>query len=368
MVSFTITRFARAASPSPSTRERGMEKGQGQRLGLDKRVSALFTLLPAGAQPQNSASPTPADEQEQNEKTSAETETETENAAMNPESKATRVKMDRRFSTLFSLSAPPSRPSASPTPADEQNEETSAETDTTIAMSLETQSTRVKMERRFSTLFSLSAPNSRPSTPPSHDETSCSISSKSTLSRQKSLKLLFRRIFSNKTSSTRDETKSIDFTSEEIGSRLWADLMGGGAPDPSTGTTLAPPASSTKQRSQTTVVVLPSSKSRPKSGVEIVGILRSSGGGNGWGCKRADSKFSSITSLPSLRSLSLPELPTSCCEGDGGMVNISSSGLVFLESCVRRIGRGLAKQGISFPPFSLHLPFNYPSTTISAKI
>lgn len=288
MVSFT--RFARAASPS--TTDRGAEKGQGQ---LDKRFSALFTLP---AQPQDPASP-PADEQ--NEKTSAETDTE---SAMNPESKPTRVKMDRRFSTLFTQSAP----------------------------------------------------TSRPSTPPSHDESPWTFRQKPTLSQRKNLKLLFRRIFSSTPSSTRDETKVAPFTSEEIGSRLWADLMGGATPDPSVGTTLPPPSSSTKQRSQTTVVVLPSlrnspSKSRPKSGVEIVGILRSSGN------KRADSKFSSITSLPSLQSLSLPSLPTSNCSGEGGMINISFSGLLFLESCIRRIGRGLAHQGIS--------SFSYPSPLIT---
>ncbi len=262
-------------------------------------------------------------------------------------------KGDKRFSAVFTLPAQP-QDSASPTPADEQNETTSAETDTTTEMSLKTHSTRVRMDRRFSTLFTPSALPSRPSTPPSHDETPWTFPPKPKLSQRKNLKLLFRRIFSSTPSSTRDETNARPFTSEELGSRLWADMMGGGTPDPSVGTTLPPPATSTKQRSQTTVVVLPSlraspRKSRPKSGVEIVGILQSSGN------KRADSKFSSITSLPSLQSLSLPSLPTSNCSGEGGIVNIWASGLLMVESCIRRIERGLERQGIShslqFLPF-----------------
>jgi len=214
--------------------------------------------------------------------------------------------------------------------------------------------TRVKIDRRFSTLF-MSAPQpSRPSTPPPHDETSWTFPPKPTPtpSQRKNLKLLFRRVFRSSTSSsTRDETNT-PCTSEDVGSRLWADLIG----DPSVGTTLPPPSSTTKQRSQTTVVVLPSLRNAPskstKGGVEIVGILQSSGS------KRSDSKFSSITSLPSLHSLSLP---TTNCSREGGIINVSSEGLLMLESCVRRIGRGLARQGIFFP-FSLHLPSLFRST------
>jgi hypothetical protein len=259
--------------------------------------------------------------------------------------------LDKRFSSLFTLPAQPPNPASPPT---DENEKTSAETNTESAMNPASNPTRVKIDRRFSTLF-MSAPQpSHPSTPPPHDETPWTFPPKPTPtpSQRKNLKLLFRRVFRSSTSSsTRDETNT-PCTSEEIGSRLWADLMG----DPSVGTTLPPPSSTTKQRSQTTVVVLPSLRNAPnkstKGGVEIVGILQSSGS------KRSDSKFSSITSLPSLHSLSLP---TSNCSREGGTINVSSEGLLMLESCVRRIGRGLARQGISFP-FSVHLPLLFPST------
>jgi hypothetical protein len=255
--------------------------------------------------------------------------------------------LDKRFSSLFTLSQP--KDSASPT-ADEKNEKSSAETDTESTMNPESNPTRAKIDRRFSTLFTSAPQPSRPSTPPPHDETSWTFPPKPTPSQKKNLKGLFRRVFRSAPSSPRDETNT-PCTSEEIGSRLWADLIG----DPSVGTTLPPPSSATKQRSQTTVVVLHSlrnapSKARPKGGVEIVGILQRSGS------KRADSKFSSITSLPSLQSLSLP---TSNCSREGGTINVSFEGLLMLESCSRRIGRGLARQGIFFllfPPPPLAFP------------
>ncbi|KAE9376370.1 hypothetical protein N431DRAFT_400542 [Stipitochalara longipes BDJ] len=296
------------------------------------------------------------------------------------------VRMDRRFSTLFTstAAAQPHQPqlTAPPgtAPAQQQKDDCPhAARNASPSPSPSTTTSRVKMDRRFSTFLSFPSlsVNTPPRTPPQsiHSET-LSLSSRKSV---RNVKGLIRRIFS--TSNAITCTSNLSFengekgeqvpTPEQLGDRLWADLIGQSRP--TTAPLPSPPASRpttpkrTVQRSNTTVIVpAPTSTVKFKSrsrfsqalygtstkhgdrdgadgGMEVVGILQSSGKKKGFGSGRTDSKFSSITSLPSVHSLSLPSLHEVHLKSKG-TIKITPSGLHALERGIRRICRGLQHQ------------------------
>ncbi|KAN0116774.1 hypothetical protein V8E51_002751 [Hyaloscypha variabilis] len=241
------------------------------------------------------------------------------------------------------------------------------------------------MDRRFSTFLSFPSLSQSANTPPRTPAQSIRSETISLYSRTsvRNVKGLLRRIFS--TSNTITCTSNLSFEienenenekaetpiPEQLGEPLWADLIGQSRPNtsptpPASRPTTPTPGRRTVQRSTTVIVPAPSStlklKSRSRfsqalkgSGtkhgdkiggeevMEVVGILQSSGKKRGFGSGRTDSKFSSITSLPSVHSLSLPSLhaysPTS-----HGTVTITAEGLKHLERGVRRIRRRLQHQ------------------------
>jgi hypothetical protein len=291
--------------------------------------------------------------------------------------------MDRRFSLLFtgSTSAQPqltAPPAAQDTAQQQKDDVPPPERKTSppnASASSQDTPTRVKMDRRFSTLLSLPAL----STPPQsqHGEKDVALSTKSS---KKTIHTLLRRVFSLSSAPTstplsRPATSGGAIpkpTPEDFGSRLWADLLDS---SPSLASTSPPTRSSTQtvQRSHTVIVPAPASSlklqsrsrfsqalrggnGKKKNGgnenrePEVVGILQSreEREGKRFGGSRADSKFSSITSLPSLRSLALP---TRDCSSSNGTITVSATSLLLLETCVRKVRRGLKHQGTS-----LHLP------------
>ena len=274
-------------------------------------------------------------------------------------------KMDKRFSTLFMLPMQPEN--TAPPLAQGQSGENLPEADTISGMWTEGKLMREKVDKRFSTLFMLPSQTTPPSTPPSEEENPAPKKQ----SQKQSLMLFFRRVFT--TNSNPEKSRCPTPTPEELRNQLWTNFIRGATPSSSLASRPPSPSRATKQRSQTTVVVpapLSSFNSSPRSrfsqavrgsgkngrkgGVEVVGILQSGEG------KRPDSKFSSITSLPSVQSLSLP---TSTCTSSSGTISITPSSLLLLESGIRRLRRGLRHQGTQhlFVPI---LSFNH-STIIS---
>ena len=291
--------------------------------------------------------------------------------------------MDRRFSLLFTggtsaqpqLTAPPAAQEAAQQQKDDVPPPERKTSPPDASASSQDTPTRIKMDRRFSTLLSLPAL----STPPQsqHGEKDVALSTKSS---KKTIHTLLRRVFSLSSPPTsmplsRPATSGEAIpipTPEDLGSRLWADLLDS---SPSLASTSPPTRSNPKtvQRSHTVIVPAPASSlklqsrsrfsqalrgggGKKKNGgnenrePEVVGILQSreQREGKRFGGSRADSKFSSITSLPSLRSLALP---TRDCSSSNGTITVSATSLMLLESCIRRVRRGLKHQGIS-----LHLP------------